>query len=102
MLDLLFDFQAHENKTTAFPNGAMMHDAELIPKRDDQRNSKDGSVGAHPLPLGAEEVMVQGSWEVPDARPLLPKAAFFMGDLRDGLPMVRFLLSACHSLVAVQ
>ena len=24
-----------------------------------------------------------------DARPLLPKAAFFMGDLRDGLPMVR-------------
>ena len=25
-----------------------------------------------------------------DARPLLPKASFFMGDLRDGLPMVRF------------
>ena len=28
------------------------------------------------------------TWEE-DARPLLPKAAFFMGDLRDGLPMVR-------------
>jgi hypothetical protein len=27
--------------------------------------------------------------EVLDARPILPKAAFFMGDLRDGLPMVR-------------
>jgi hypothetical protein len=25
----------------------------------------------------------------PDARPILPKAAFFLGDLRDGLPMVR-------------
>jgi hypothetical protein len=32
-------------------------------------------------------------WDVqpaPDARPLLPKAAFYMGDLRDGLPMVRY------------
>jgi len=31
------------------------------------------------------------SWEkkVKDARPLLPKAAFFIGDIRDGLPMVR-------------
>ena len=28
------------------------------------------------------------SW-AEDARPLLPKAAFFMGDLRDGIPMVR-------------
>ena len=27
-------------------------------------------------------------WEVLDARPILPKAAFFMGDLRDGLSMV--------------
>lgn len=36
----------------------------------------------------------QQSWVapeiVPDARPLLPKAAFFMGDMRDGLPMVCF------------
>ena len=32
----------------------------------------------------------QTSWEAKaeDARPLLPRAAFFMGDLRDGLPMV--------------
>jgi hypothetical protein len=32
-------------------------------------------------------------WEeepIHDARPLLPKASFFLGDLRDGLPMVRF------------
>eukprot|EP00934_Nitzschia_sp_Nitz4_P002803 Nitzschia sp. Nitz4//scaffold54_size114964//104087//105212//NITZ4_003872-RA/size114964-augustus-gene-0.24-mRNA-1//-1//CDS//3329554414//2793//frame0 len=39
-----------------------------------------------------------GSWDVAaDARPLLPKAAFFMGDLRDGLPMLNmqaaFLIS---------
>ena len=26
--------------------------------------------------------------EVQDARPILPLAAFYMGDLRDGLPMV--------------
>eukprot|EP00536_Pseudo-nitzschia_multiseries_P005630 jgi/Psemu1/254675/estExt_Genewise1Plus.C_1080032 len=32
----------------------------------------------------------QTSWEkkAEDARPLLPRAAFFMGDLRDGLPML--------------
>jgi hypothetical protein len=34
-----------------------------------------------------------------DARPLLPKAAFFIGDLRDGLPMVSHsLLSVCSVL----
>ena len=27
--------------------------------------------------------------QVVDARPILPLAAFYMGDLRDGLPMVR-------------
>lgn len=35
-----------------------------------------------------------------DARPILPKAAFFLGDTRDGLPMLNlqavFLVSACH------
>ena len=31
-----------------------------------------------------------------DARPLLPKAAFFMGDLRDGLPMVRPYITCSH------
>lgn len=32
---------------------------------------------------------VQSVWKaVQDARPILPKAAFFLGDLRDGLPMV--------------
>jgi hypothetical protein len=40
----------------------------------------------------ADGVSLVGSFmeqKVEDARPLLPKAAFFMGDLRDGLPMVR-------------
>ena len=36
----------------------------------------------------AGSFMERRKWEE-DARPLLPKAAFFMGDLRDGLPMVR-------------
>ena len=33
---------------------------------------------------------VETEWGIPvqDARPLLPKASFFLGDLRDGLPMV--------------
>ena len=33
------------------------------------------------------------SWLVRDARPLLPKAAFFMGDLRDGLPMLNMQIA---------
>ncbi len=36
----------------------------------------------------AGSFMERTTWEE-DARPLLPKAAFFMGDIRDGLPMVR-------------
>ena len=43
-------------------------------------------------PLHHQAQMEGESWMVPgarpDARPLLPTAAFFMGDLRDGLPMV--------------
>ena len=37
-----------------------------------------------------EEQVVDSEWglSVQDARPLLPKASFFLGDLRDGLPMV--------------
>jgi hypothetical protein len=31
----------------------------------------------------------QETWEqVNDARPVLPKASFFLGDVRDGIPMV--------------
>jgi hypothetical protein len=38
----------------------------------------------------ASNSLLNKEWgEVLDARPILPKAAFFMGDLRDGLPMVR-------------
>jgi MFS family permease len=35
-----------------------------------------------------DEDTTEKTWVVRDARPLLPKAAFFMGDLRDGLPML--------------
>jgi hypothetical protein len=40
---------------------------------------------------GPSESFDEEAWDVqpaPDARPILPKAAFFLGDLRDGLPMV--------------
>ena len=49
----------------------------------------------------AGSFMEQTSWEIKaeDARPLLPKAAFFMGDLRDGLPMVRTDCTALHCTV---
>lgn len=34
---------------------------------------------------------IETEWgmQIQDARPILPKASFFLGDLRDGLPMVR-------------
>ena len=34
------------------------------------------------------------SSHIVDARPILPLAAFFLGDLRDGLPMVRIRCSS--------
>lgn len=34
-----------------------------------------------------------------DARPILPNASFFMGDLRDGLPMVRNIISTYHTVI---
>jgi hypothetical protein len=43
---------------------------------------------------------VEEDWEVVDARPILPKAAFFMGDLRDGLSMVsrhNLMFCSCSS-----
>ena len=41
--------------------------------------------------LKDEEQGVDEEWGLPvqDARPLLPLASFWIGDLRDGLPMVR-------------
>lgn len=51
--------------------------ASLAPTIDQQSPS---------APAGVAPIDEQ--W-APDARPLLPKAAFFLGDLRDGLPMVR-------------
>lgn len=53
-------------------------------------NNEESSIDCVPSHDWVE--LPQASWEaVSDARPLLPKAAFFMGDLRDGLPMVRLL-----------
>lgn len=46
---------------------------------------------SHHLPAHTE---AEDQDHVQDARPILPRAAFFMGDLRDGLPMVRVFVCA--------
>ena len=53
-------------------------------------NSTVEQYGSLPNPQTSASLVDQDEdWgEVVDARPILPKAAFFMGDLRDGLPMV--------------
>jgi hypothetical protein len=83
---------AESRPSNCTSNGEMMYEAEFISTGKDGGNNHERSSFDPQHPPGAGEVSAQELWEVPDARPLLPKAAFFMGDLRDGLPMVRFLL----------
>ncbi len=52
-------------------------------------NSAEDHYGSLPCPQNSTSNVDEDWGEVVDARPILPKAAFFMGDLRDGLPMVR-------------
>jgi hypothetical protein len=40
------------------------------------------------MPVHGNNVEKNGYTALHDARPILPKIAFFLGDLRDGLPMV--------------
>jgi hypothetical protein len=65
-------------------------EGESISNRQDiKENDEIASSSRHPP--SPEGILSQASWvakAVPDARRLFPKAAFFMGDLRDGLPMV--------------
>jgi len=56
----------------------------------DDDDTEVSSLGAGPDNTFDDE---QTSWVVRDARPLLPKAAFFMGDLRDGLPMLNMQIA---------
>lgn len=44
-------------------------------------------------PVHTFDEATEKPWVVRDARPLLPKAAFFMGDLRDGLPMLNMQMA---------
>lgn len=64
----------------------MMHVAEFSSNEDALNNNRPDSLYYNHSFAGI--AAAQRSWEAPDARPVLPKAAFFMGDLRDGLPMV--------------
>lgn len=53
-------------------------------------DDNESSQGQYSRTHGASHTFEEGEQlGARDARPLLPKAAFFMGDLRDGLPMVR-------------
>ena len=60
---------------------------EVLPNVSQQASRPDHAATA------STSFMDEDWGEVVDARPILPKAAFFMGDLRDGLPMVRLELN---------
>ena len=60
------------------------------PKRtSNYENEKSNDVQHQQLPEVETDWGISGQ----DARPLLPKASFFLGDLRDGLPMVCYVSS---------
>lgn len=78
------------------------------------RNAEDSSItncslrrAATPISPSEEGPQIrQEDWdqrcEIVDARPILPRAAFYMGDLRDGLPMVsRSLLLSSNRLCSI-
>jgi hypothetical protein len=86
----------------------MTRETEFAPATHDTSNSNNINHGdsSHAHQYSAEIgvpslPMEQESWEVPDARPVLPSAAFFMGDLRDGLPMVRIVVVVVVVIVVI-
>ena len=60
----------------------------------------ESSQGQYSQSHGPSHTFEEGRWGARDARPLLPKAAFFMGDLRDGLPMVCVCVRICVRVCA--
>lgn len=69
-----------------FPSAnAAMHTSQTEPPCG---NSTEDHYSSLPGPQNSTSNVDEDWGEVIDARPILPKAAFFMGDLRDGLPMV--------------
>jgi hypothetical protein len=72
----------HENSDPRVATTFRNHDLQTNSTHVENKNELPG--------ICASNSMLKKEWgEVLDARPILPKAAFFMGDLRDGLPMVR-------------
>ena len=67
----------------------MVHDDDY--KSAKVENNDTSNILSETAPVqhqsGVGEASSEQQW-CRDARPLLPRAAFFMGDLRDGLPMV--------------
>jgi hypothetical protein len=86
------------NRMRKAPNvTTMTRETEFEPADTSNSNNTNHGDSSHAHQYNSEIgvpslPMEQESWEVPDARPLLPSAAFFMGDLRDGLPMVRIVV----------
>lgn len=67
--------------------GYQRHEDEITPTHAPVHQSID------PNDLRKDEMNPDYDYShVQDARPILPKAAFFMGDLRDGLAMVRVVM----------
>jgi hypothetical protein len=86
------DHQVEQEGPSSFPlENAAMHTgtSQTVAPGGNSTEERHGSL---PNPHSSPSYMDEDWGEVVDARPILPKAAFFMGDLRDGLPMVSAVL----------
>ena len=78
-----------------------MSTTENTPRTSNERlfnlmsDDDESSQGQYSRIHGPSHTFEDEGWGARDARPLLPKAAFFMGDLRDGLPMVCMCVFVC-------
>jgi hypothetical protein len=71
---------------------AVMEDSDVGSASDvpqSQSPSSDNNNNNYRQQQSPTSIRGQETWEqVNDARPVLPKASFFLGDVRDGIPMV--------------
>eukprot|EP00550_Attheya_septentrionalis_P006071 CAMPEP_0198296886 /NCGR_PEP_ID=MMETSP1449-20131203/34359_1 /TAXON_ID=420275 /ORGANISM="Attheya septentrionalis, Strain CCMP2084" /LENGTH=627 /DNA_ID=CAMNT_0043997623 /DNA_START=204 /DNA_END=2084 /DNA_ORIENTATION=+ len=73
---------------------AVMEDSDVgsasdVPQSPSQSPSSDNNNNNYRQQQSPTSIRGQETWEqVNDARPVLPKASFFLGDVRDGIPML--------------
>ena len=92
--DLQDSYQNEANGTHDPPRNDAMHtghgnfqgERSTCTEGTDEQSHANAAQGQEPP--HQSNSYIDEDWEVVDARPILPKAAFFMGDLRDGLSMV--------------